>query len=229
MRTRIALVLAAFAVVFVTARWSVPQPTELVQYDAYVQRKMAAWNDLDSGIMVSELARKGPATLSQLAVRSPVRRRAFARTPARARQEISTPLAKKQWADVDRVVELMDSETTAFTTLQQLAKKKGTKKGGKKEAKKEEKKAEKNEKKDEKKAAGCCGDVADASIHNDGFYLAGNKISGGSNVIIYGTGAHVEHTGGGVANSGGHGPGGGGGGGYGKNSKNARGGKGKKH
>ena len=44
--------------------------------------------------------------------------------------------------------------------------------------------------------------------------LASNKIKRGSNVIIYGTGATVNHQGGGVANSGGLGPKGGSGGGH---------------
>lgn len=44
-------------------------------------------------------------------------------------------------------------------------------------------------KEEEKSDAPCCGDSQDASIHNDGFYLNGNSLQGGSNVIIYGTGS----------------------------------------
>ena len=82
------------------------------------------------------------------------------------------------------------------------------------------------EKKDDKKndeckccskpgPCGCCGGTySDASIHNTGFFLNGDHIDRGSNIIIYGNGATVTNSGGGVANSGGHGPGGGNGGGY---------------
>jgi hypothetical protein len=46
-----------------------------------------------------------------------------------------------------------------------------------------------------------------------GFYLSGNTVNRGSNIIIYGNGAKVTHSGGGVANSGATGsPGGAGGG-----------------
>ena len=80
-----------------------------------------------------------------------------------------------------------------------------------KEAKAKAKKAGKST---QKLAAAPPTSVADASIHNKGFYLASNKIKRGSNVIIYGTGATVNHQGGGVANSGGLGPKGGSGGGH---------------
>lgn len=84
-------------------------------------------------------------------------------------------------------------------------------------------KEKKEEKKEEKGGAcgccgkskcGCCGgSLADASIHNTGYYLAGNHLSGNSNVIIYGTKSEVSHSGGGVANGGGSGVGKGGNGG----------------
>lgn len=63
---------------------------------------------------------------------------------------------------------------------------------------------------------GCCGGVTeDASIHNTGFFLNGNTVERGSNVIIYGNGATVTHSGGGVANGGGAGAGAGAGAGKG--------------
>jgi hypothetical protein len=37
-----------------------------------------------------------------------------------------------------------------------------------------------------------CSVMEDASIHNEGFYLAGNKLEAGSNVIIYGTGMAIS-------------------------------------
>ena len=58
----------------------------------------------------------------------------------------------------------------------------------------------KADKKKEGKGGG--GYSADASIHNTGFYLAANKINRQSNVILYGTGSKVSHSGGGVGNSG---------------------------
>ena len=58
----------------------------------------------------------------------------------------------------------------------------------------------KADKKEEGKGGG--GYSADASIHNTGFYLAANKINRQSNVILYGTGSKVSHSGGGVGNSG---------------------------
>jgi len=64
-----------------------------------------------------------------------------------------------------------------------------------------------------KSNCGCCGSLADASIHNDGYYLAGNHLKGNSNIIIYGTKAEVSHPGGGVANGGGAGVSAGGSGG----------------
>lgn len=36
--------------------------------------------------------------------------------------------------------------------------------------------------------------LEDASIHNDGFYLAGNTLKAGSNVVIYGTGTCFEES-----------------------------------
>jgi len=113
--------------------------------------------------------------------------------------------------------------------------KKDTKKSAKKDAKKAAKKddgkkaAKKDDKKDAKKGeklaecsccskpgpCGCCGGkTEDSSIHNTGFFLNGNTVDTASNVIIYGNGAKVTHSGGGVANSGAVGPGGGDGGGY---------------
>jgi len=69
----------------------------------------------------------------------------------------------------------------------------------------------KEEKKDEcgccgKSKCGCCGGSStDASIHNTGFYLDGDHLSGNSNIIIYGNEATVTNSGGGVANGGGAG------------------------
>ena len=57
-----------------------------------------------------------------------------------------------------------------------------------------------------------------------GFFLNGNTVRRGSNIIIYGNNAQVTHTGGGVANGGGVGSpqgGGGGGGGVGGGGGNA--------
>lgn len=97
-------------------------------------------------------------------------------------------------------------------------------------AEKAGKKGANKDKKDDQGGCGCCGNakcgccggyVADASIHNTGYYLAGNKLSGNSNVIIYGTKATVSHSGGGVANAGGAGGGAGGAGG----GEKAKGGK----
>jgi len=81
-----------------------------------------------------------------------------------------------------------------------------------------------------KTACGCCGSLADASIHNDGYYLAGNTLDKNSNVIIYGTGSTVSTSGGGIANGGGAGKvmGGGGGSAAKKGSSPAGGGAGKK-
>ena len=113
---------------------------------------------------------------------------------------------------------------------------KATKKDAKKGAatatkkKKEEKQEQLAEKKSEcnccnKPGCGCCGSSkTDASIKNTGFFLNGNTVSRGSNVIIYGNNAKVTHSGGGVANSGGAGAaGGGGGGGKGSSSSQGRG------
>jgi len=36
--------------------------------------------------------------------------------------------------------------------------------------------------------------LEDASIHNEGFYLAGNTLKAGSNVVIYGTGTCFEES-----------------------------------
>ena len=58
-----------------------------------------------------------------------------------------------------------------------------------------------------------------------GFYLSGNTVNRGSNIIIYGNGAKVTHSGGGVANSGATGsPGGAGGGSSGGGSSGGSGG-----
>jgi len=79
----------------------------------------------------------------------------------------------------------------------------------KKKKKKEEKKGKKGKKKGKKAKMSY---MADAHIENSGFYLSGNAINRQSNVIIYGNGAKVVHSGGGVGNSGGSGPKGGSGG-----------------
>ena len=96
--------------------------------------------------------------------------------------------------------------------------------------KKEEKQEQLAEKKSDgcnccnKPGCGCCGSSkTDASIKNTGFFLNGNTVSRGSNVIIYGNNAKVTHSGGGVANSGGAGAAGGGGGGKGSSSSQGKG------
>jgi hypothetical protein len=43
------------------------------------------------------------------------------------------------------------------------------------------------------------------AIHNTNTYLAGNKLRQASNLVLYSAGAKVDHSGGGVANSGGAG------------------------
>eukprot|EP00802_Teleaulax_amphioxeia_P024697 Tamp_25435.p1 GENE.Tamp_25435~~Tamp_25435.p1 ORF type:complete len:247 (+),score=63.15 Tamp_25435:30-743(+) len=205
-RTAVALVLAAAAaaaavgsVLSTYGAAGSRADAELAQFDAYVRRQRGTWDSIDARVVAPagvQLRGARRASLSQLAERPRALRVSRARpmSLAQARRADSTPLARKEWRDVD-IVGLMDAQKAAFSTLQQLAKEKG----GKKE--------------EEKSDAPCCGDSQDASIHNDGFYLNGNSLQGGSNVIIYGTGAHVEHGGGGVANGGAVGPGGGGGGG----------------
>ena len=66
-------------------------------------------------------------------------------------------------------------------------------------------------KEEKKKECGCCsqskcgccgGSSTDSSIHNTGYYLDGDHLSANSNIIIYGNGATVTNSGGGVANAG---------------------------
>jgi len=75
--------------------------------------------------------------------------------------------------------------------------KKKDKKDDKKKDKKDDKKKDKEQKTEKElesgeskheQQPGCCSDIEDASIHNSGFFLNGNSVEGGSNIIIYGTG-----------------------------------------
>ena len=63
------------------------------------------------------------------------------------------------------------------------------KKGGKDKDKEQKDEGKKDKGGKEKEAPPCCGgDSEDASITNSGFYLSGNALQGGSNIIIYGSG-----------------------------------------
>ena len=74
-------------------------------------------------IMPRHIARSAErASLSQLAERPRPARGALAQpmSLAQARRADSTPLAKKEWRNVDDIVGLMDAEKSEFSSLQQL-------------------------------------------------------------------------------------------------------------
>ena len=239
----LAAALGACAVLLVVGRSPAPPPLALSQFDATVRRQRSAWDTLDGTIAAAELQAQRPAPLSQLAARPAAHQKQTPRSGALslvgvslARQtdrahtgpvQSADGAGKRRWAarnfspkTMGRAWGAIDAASVdgRLLELRQIAgegkptsKKQGAVMQAKKEAKAKAKKAGKST---QKLAAAPPTSVADASIHNKGFYLASNKIKRGSNVIIYGTGATVNHQGGGVANSGGLGPKGGSGGGH---------------
>jgi len=133
-RTAVALVLAAAAaaaavgsVLSTYGAAGSRADAELAQFDAYVRRQRGTWDSIDARVVAPagvQLRGARRASLSQLAERP----RAMLVSPARpmslaqARRADSTPLARKEWRDVDDIVGLMDAQKAAFSTLQQLAK-----------------------------------------------------------------------------------------------------------
>ena len=236
----LAAALGVCAVLLVVGRSPAPPPLALSQFDAGVRRARSAWDTLDGAIAAAELQAQRPAPLSQLAARpaaqtprsgafslvgdalsretdrahtGPVQSADGAGKRRWAAREFSPKTMRRAWGAIDaasvdgRLLKLRQIADEGKPTSKQL----GAVMQAKKEAKAKAKKAGKST---QKLAAAPPTSVADASIHNKGFYLASNKIKRGSNVIIYGTGATVNHQGGGVANSGGLGPKGGSGGGH---------------
>ena len=120
-RTKVAFALLAIAActAAVFSTYFSAQPVVLVQFDGFVQRERAAWDAVDSGIMESRPLARAPVAFSQL--RS-VRTSGQAISVARAQQEERSPMVRKEWSTVDRIVGLMDAEDSEFTSLQELAK-----------------------------------------------------------------------------------------------------------
>ena len=113
--TQFALVVLAGAAVVCTV-YQAARPVELEQFDAHVQRQRSEWDALDSGLMESRHLARAPAAFSQLRAVN------HKYSLARAEQEDSKPMVRKEWSRVDRIVGLMDAENSDFTALQQLVK-----------------------------------------------------------------------------------------------------------
>jgi hypothetical protein len=161
-RLRIGLAFAASAVLCALYVSLQPVPTELTQFDHYVERQRKAWDRLDAGVVSAlPVRRRGLASFSELAQegvsftdfhvgRNGMRTARAASDPrAAVGNEWNAARVKTEWAAIDRAVDGRLSRSEAGA-LQQLADAKKDKKG-KKDAKKEEKKVEKKAKKDGKK------------------------------------------------------------------------------
>ena len=160
------------------------------------------WSHIDSKIELTSLAEANqvPQTAADKTSKSPAKR-VSSKAPL-------SDLAKDEEKDdaADKTSKSQTQRVSSKAPFTDLAKKKDDK-----------------DKKDDGGSCGCCskpdcgccpGVLEDSSIHNTGFYLNGNDLQGASNIIIYGTGSQVQHSGGGVANGGGVGPGGVKGGGH---------------